>query len=308
MGLHAQNTYLQEGMTMELRGAFTALSTPFKDGEIDESTYRDFIEWQIEQGIDGLVPCGTTGEAATLTHAEQGRIIKICVEQVKGRVPVIAGAGSNSTKEAVELTLLAKEAGADATLQITPYYNKPTTEGLIEHFKAIAAEASMPMVIYNVPGRTGLNLLPENLKRIVDAVPEAIAVKEATGNLNQAAQVIEYCGKDFNLLSGDDFTVLPLLAVGGVGVISVISNIMPKAMSDMCKAFFDKDHDTALDLSLKMAPVNRSMFMETNPIPVKTSLNMMGIFPEASFRLPIVPLLDENKPKLEKVLKDAGLL
>lgn len=293
---------------MNFRGAFTALSTPFKDGQIDEESYRSFIDWQIEQGIDGLVPCGTTGEAATMTHEEQGRIIKICVEQAKGRVPVIAGAGSNSTKEAIELTKLAKEAGADAALQITPYYNKPTTEGLIGHFKAIAAEASMPFVIYNVPGRTGLNLLPSALKRIVDEVPEAVAIKEATGNMNQAARVIERCGKDFKLMSGDDFTVLPLLAVGGCGVISVISNIMPKAMSDMCKAFFDKDLEKALDLSLKMAPVNRAMFLETNPIPVKTSLNMMGVFPAAEFRLPIVPLQEKNRPTLEKVLKDAGIL
>lgn len=243
-----------------------------------------------------------------MTHEEQGRVIKICVEQAKGRVPVIAGAGSNSTKEAIELTKMAKSAGADAALLITPYYNKPTPEGLIAHFKAIAAEASMPFVIYNVPGRTGLNLLPKDLKRIVDEVPEAVAIKEATGNLAQVAQVIEYCGKDFQLLSGDDFTVLPLLSVGGRGVISVISNIMPKAMSDMCTAFLDKDHATALDLSLKMAPVNRAMFIETNPIPVKTSLQMMGIFPTAEFRLPIVPLQAENKPKLEKVLKAAGVL
>ncbi|BDQ36274.1 4-hydroxy-tetrahydrodipicolinate synthase [Pseudodesulfovibrio nedwellii] len=293
---------------MEFRGAYTALSTPFANGEIDETAYRDFIEWQIEQGIDGLVPCGTTGEAATLTHEEQGRVIKICVEQAKGRVQVVAGAGSNSTKEAIALTQMAKDAGADAALQITPYYNKPTPGGLVEHFKAIAAEVSMPFVIYNVPGRTGLNLLPAHLKMIVDAVPETVAVKEATGDLNQAAQVIEQCGKNFNLLSGDDFTVLPLLAVGGVGVISVVSNIMPKAMSDMCKAFFNKDHETALDLSLKMAPVNRAMFMETNPIPVKTSLSIMGIFKDAQFRLPIVPLQDENKPKLKSVLKTAGIL
>jgi len=293
---------------MELRGAFTALSTPFIDGDIDEQTYRDFIEWQIEQGIDGLVPCGTTGEAATMSHQEQGRIIKICVEQAKGRVPVIAGAGSNSTKEAIELTQMAKEAGADAALQITPYYNKPTPDGLVEHFKAIAKAAPMPLVIYNVPGRTGTNCLPATLKRIKDAVPEAIAVKEATGNLCQGAQVIEECGKDFGLFSGDDFTVLPLLAVGGCGVISVTSNIMPKAMSDMVKAFFDKDHDKALDLSLKLAPVNRAMFMETNPIPVKTALSMMGVFNNAQFRLPMVPLQDENKPKLKAVLKTAGLL
>lgn len=293
---------------MEFRGAYTALSTPFKNGEIDEDAYRGFIEWQIEQGIDGLVPCGTTGEAATMTHEEQGRVIRICVEQAKGRVPVIGGAGSNSTKEAVELTKLAKAAGADAALQITPYYNKPTTDGLIGHFKAIAAEAPMPIVVYNVPGRTGLNLLPPDLKRIVDAVPEVIAIKEATADMNQAAQVIECCGKDFKLLSGDDFTVLPLLSVGGCGVISVISNIMPKTMSDMCHAFLNKDHDKAIDLSLKMAPVNRAMFLETNPIPVKTSLNMMGLFPVAEFRLPIVPLCEENRPTLQKVLTEADIL
>lgn len=293
---------------MEFRGAFTALSTPFTNGEIDEESYRNFIDWQIEQGIDGLVPCGTTGEAATLTHEEQGRIISICVDQANGRVPVIAGAGSNSTREAIALTRLAKDAGADAALQITPYYNKPTPGGMVEHFKAIAAEASMPFVIYNVPGRTGLNLLPAHLKMIVDAVPEAVAVKEATGDLNQCAQVIEQCGKSFNLMSGDDFTVLPLLSIGGCGVISVISNIMPAEMAGMCKAFFDKDHDKALDLSLKMAPVNRAMFMETNPIPVKTSLNMMKIFSEASFRLPIVPMQEANKPKLEGILKEAGVL
>ncbi|CCH47779.1 4-hydroxy-tetrahydrodipicolinate synthase [Pseudodesulfovibrio piezophilus] len=293
---------------MELRGAFTALSTPFKNGEIDEPAYREFIEWQIEQGIDGLVPCGTTGEAATMTHAEQGKLISICVDQVKGRVPVIAGAGSNSTKEAIELTLLAKAAGADATLQITPYYNKPTPEGLVEHFKAIASAAPFPMVIYNVPGRTGLNLLPATLKKIIDQVPEAIAVKEATGDMNQAAQVIEKCGKEFQLLSGDDFTVLPLLAVGGCGVISVISNIMPKMMSDMCHAFFAKDFGKALECSLKMAPVNRAMFMETNPIPVKTSLNMMELFPAAEFRLPILPLQEKNRPKLEQVLKKAKVI
>ncbi|WP_243546253.1 4-hydroxy-tetrahydrodipicolinate synthase [Pseudodesulfovibrio tunisiensis] len=293
---------------MELRGALTALSTPFKNGEVDEEAYRAFIEWQIEQGIDGLVPCGTTGEAATLDHDEQGRVIRICVEQAKGRVPVIAGAGSNNTREAVYLTRLAKEAGADGALQITPYYNKPTPDGLIAHFKAISEEVPFPIVVYNVPGRTGLNLLPKDLKRIVDAVPDVIGVKEATGNMIQAAQVVEECGKDFTLLSGDDFTVLPLLSVGGRGVISVVSNIMPGEMAGLCKAWEERDMETALDLSLKLAPVSRAMFMETNPIPVKTALYMKGIFSSEDFRLPLVNLRSENKPKLEKVLKDAGLL
>ncbi|KAB1443763.1 4-hydroxy-tetrahydrodipicolinate synthase [Pseudodesulfovibrio senegalensis] len=289
-------------------GAFTALSTPFRDGAVDEQNYRDFIEWQIEQGIDGLVPCGTTGEAATLSHAEQGQVIRMCVEQAKGRVPVIAGAGSNSTKEAIELTKMAKDAGADAALLITPYYNKPTPEGLIAHFKAIGDEVSMPFVIYNVPGRTSLNLLPKTLKRIKDAVPDVVGIKEATGNLRQCAEVIEECGRDFDMLSGDDFTVLPLLSVGGSGVISVISNIMPADMAGMCKAYVAGDGKKALDLSLKMAPVNRAMFFETNPMPVKTSLYKMGVFKNLEFRLPMVPVTSETDAKLDQVLREANLI
>lgn len=289
-------------------GAFTALSTPFKDGAVDEANYRDFIEWQIENGINGLVPCGTTGEAATLSHAEQGEVIRICVDQAKGRVPVVAGAGSNSTKEAIELTRMAKEAGADGALLITPYYNKPTPAGLVEHFKAIAAEVSMPFIIYNVPGRTALNLLPESLKRIKDAVPEVVGIKEATGNLKQCAEVIEQCGKDFDMLSGDDFTVLPLLSVGGCGVISVISNIMPREMAGLCSAFEKRDMETALDLSLKMAPVNRAMFFETNPMPVKTCLYKMGIFKNLEFRLPMLPVTPETDAKLDAMLKESGLV
>ena len=293
---------------MQFTGAFTALVTPFRNGEVDEEAYRALIEWQIEQGIDGLVPCGTTGEAATLSHAEQGRVIGICVDQVKGRVPVIAGAGSNNTKEAVELTLLAKKAGADAALQITPYYNKPTTQGLIGHYQAISKEASMPIILYNVPGRTGLNLLPENLAKIAKAVPDVKGVKEATGDLKQATDVLEHCGRNFTLLSGDDFTVLPLLSVGGRGVISVIANIMPSAMAGLCRAFREGDMKTAQDLHLKMNPVNRAMFFETNPIPVKTSLALMGVIPAQEFRLPLCQLLPENKTRLEGVLRSVGLI
>lgn len=293
---------------MIFSGAFTALVTPFRDGAIDEDAYRALIEWQIEQGIDGVVPCGTTGEAATMTHDEQGQVIRICVDQVKGRVPVIAGAGSNNTKEAIQLTQLAKDAGADAALQITPYYNKPTPGGLLAHFKAIAAECSIPMVLYNVPGRTGLNCLPATVARIAKEVPEVQAVKEATGNLCQCAEIVEFCGPDFALLSGDDFTVLPLLAVGGSGVISVVSNITPGLMSQMCKAFAAKDTKKALELSLKMAPLSRAMFMETNPIPVKTALACMGVIGRAEFRLPMVPLLDEHLEPLKAILRTAGLI
>ncbi len=292
---------------MSFRGAFTALVTPFKNGAIDEEAYRAFIEWQIEQGIDGVVPCGTTGEAATLTHAEQGQVIGICVDQVKGRVPVIAGAGSNNTKEAIELTRLAKKAGADAALIITPYYNKPTPDGLVAHFKALAAEASMPFIVYNVPGRTGLNLLPKTLARIVKEVPEIVGCKEATGDIKQGAEVIERMGKDFVVLSGDDFTVLPLLSVGGVGTISVTSNVMPGKMSGMIQAFFKRDNARAQALHLEMNPVNRAMFVETNPIPVKTALHLMGKM-GLEFRLPLVPLEPANLASLKESLKASGLI
>ncbi|MBA4357387.1 MAG: 4-hydroxy-tetrahydrodipicolinate synthase [Humidesulfovibrio sp.] len=292
---------------MQLRGAFTALVTPFKNGAVDEEAYRAFIEWQIEQGINGVVPCGTTGEAPTLSHPEQGQVIRICVDQVKGRVPVIAGAGSNSTKEAIELTALAKKAGADAALLITPYYNKPTPDGLVAHFKAIAREASMPFIVYNVPGRTGLNLLPKTLQRIAREVPEVIGCKEATGDIKQGSEVVELMGKDFIVLSGDDFTVLPLLSVGGCGTISVTSNVMPAKMAGMIDAFFKRDIARALALHMEMNPVNRAMFLETNPIPVKAALSLMGkMGPE--IRLPLVPLEPANLTKLTNVLAQSGLI
>lgn len=292
---------------MSFRGAFTALVTPFKNGAVDEEAYRALIEWQIEQGIDGVVPCGTTGEAATLSHAEQGQVIKICVDQVKGRVPVIAGAGSNNTREAIELVAMAKEAGADAALIITPYYNKPSPDGLVAHFKALAAEASMPYVLYNVPGRTGQNVLPKTIARIVKEVPEVVACKEATGDIKQGTELIEACGRDFSVLSGDDFTVLPLLAVGGAGVISVTSNILPGKMSGMCQAFFKGDLARAQALNLELMPLNRAMFIETNPIPVKTGLHLMGKM-GLEFRLPLVPLEAAHLETLTKELKAGGVL
>jgi len=292
---------------MSFRGAFTALVTPFKNGAVDEEAYRAFIEWQIEQGIDGVVPCGTTGEAATLSHAEQGQVIRICVDQVKGRVPVIAGAGSNNTREAIELTLLAKKAGADAALIITPYYNKPTPDGLVGHFKAIAAEASMPFILYNVPGRTGQNVLPRTIARIAKEVPEVIGCKEATGDIKQGAELVEAMARDFVVLSGDDFTVLPLLSVGGVGAISVTSNVLPAKMSGMIQAFFKRDNAKAQALNLEMMPVNRAMFFETNPIPVKTALSLMGKM-GLEFRLPLAPLEPANLARLREALGAAGLI
>ncbi|SNS24711.1 dihydrodipicolinate synthase [Humidesulfovibrio mexicanus] len=292
---------------MSFRGAFTALVTPFKNGAVDEDAYRAFIEWQIEQGIDGVVPCGTTGEAATLSHTEQGQVIKICVDQVKGRVPVIAGAGSNNTREAIELVQLAKDARADAALIITPYYNKPTPDGLVAHFKALAAEASMPFILYNVPGRTGQNVMPKTIARIAKAVPEVIGCKEATGDIKQGTELIEIMGRDFTVLSGDDFTVLPLLAAGGHGTISVTSNVMPAKMSGMIAAFNKRDTARAQALNLEMMPVNRAMFIETNPIPVKTALSLMGkMGPE--FRLPLVPMESAHLEQLKTILKASALI
>lgn len=292
---------------MQFTGAFTALITPFKNGKVDEEAYRAHVEWQIEQGIDGVVPCGTTGESATLSHAEHVQVIKICVDQVKGRVPVLAGAGSNNTTEAIELTRHAKEAKADGALLITPYYNKPTQAGLIAHFAAIAKEVSMPFIVYNVPGRTSVNLLPQTVAALRKQVPEVIGIKEATGNLCQVSEVIEYCGRDFIILSGDDFTVLPTLAIGGHGVISVVSNVAPAMMRKLCKAWRKGDLAKAQRLHYKLSPLNRAMFMETNPIPAKTSLGMMGrITPE--LRLPLVKMSKENDAKLEQILKNSGIL
>ncbi len=292
---------------MQLKGAYSALVTPFSNGTVDEEAYRALIDWQIEKGIDGLVAVGTTGESATLSHDEHQKVIKICVEQAKGKVPVIAGTGGNDTREAIELTKFAKSAGADVSLQVTPYYNKPSQEGLVQHFKAIAKAAPMPQLIYNVPGRTSLNILPSTLARLFKEVPEVIGVKEATGNLRQVSEVVEYCGPDFQVLSGDDFTVLPLLAVGGCGVISVVSNIVPDMMAGMCKAWFEGNIAEAQRLHYAMGPLNRAMFIETNPVPVKIALHLMGkMGPE--LRLPLVGLMPENQAKLEATLKEAKLI
>ncbi len=292
---------------MEIKGALTALVTPFKDGGIDEEAYRAFIEWQIESGIDGVVPCGTTGESATLSHDEHKEVVRICVDQVRKRVPVVAGSGSNNTREAIELTKFAKSAGADAALMITPYYNKPTQDGMVAHFKAIADEVSLPMVVYNVPGRTGTNLLPATLGRMAREIPTVIGVKEATGDMKQASLIVEACGEDFTLLSGDDFTILPFLSLGGKGVISVISNIQPAKTSRMCQACRENDWKTARALHYELAPLNRAMFLESNPIPVKTSLSLMARM-QATLRLPMTPLSADHQQALEAVLKEHGLI
>jgi 4-hydroxy-tetrahydrodipicolinate synthase len=299
--------YKEGEKVMQLAGAITALVTPFKNGKVDEEAYRELIEWQIEQKIDGLVPCGTTGESATLSHAEHERVIEICVEQVKKRVPVLAGAGSNNTTEAISLLRFARKAGADAGLMLTPYYNKPTQEGVFQHFKAIAAEVNLPMIVYNVPGRTGLNVLPSTLARMAREIPTVIATKEASGNIAQISECIELCGQGFTVLSGDDFVALPAMSLGAKGVISVSSNIVPRKTHDLCQAYLDGNISLARKQHFELAPLNRACFIETNPIPVKTALHLMGkIGPE--LRLPLVPLAPGNDQALRKTLREAGLL
>ncbi len=289
-----------------LKGAIVAIVTPFKNGRIDEKALRSLIEFQIKNGTDGIVPCGTTGESATLSYEEHKRVIELTVETVNKRIPVIAGTGSNSTKEAIELTKHAEKAGADAALLITPYYNKPTQEGLYQHFKAIAEEVSIPLLIYNVPSRTGVNILPETVARLAE-LKNIAGIKEATGDLRQVSEVIKLCRKNFAVLSGDDFVTLPMLSVGAKGVISVTSNIIPRDVAQMVDAFFAGDYKKAQELHFKMWEINTAMFLETNPIPVKTALSMMGmITPE--MRLPLAPMSEANLKKLKKVLIDYKLI
>lgn len=288
------------------KGSIVAIVTPFKDGKVDEEVYRELIEFQIEGGTSAIVPCGTTGESATLDIEEHARVIDIAIDAVNKRVPVIAGTGGNSTQEAIELTKHAKEAGADATLQVTPYYNKPSQEGLYQHFATIAKEVPLPQVLYNVPGRTSVNMLPETVARLAK-LPEVVAVKEASGNLGQMVDIIQLAGDNITLLSGDDNLTLPVLAIGGKGVISVVANIVPKDNSEMVKAWEDGEVTKARDLFYKLFPLCQAMFYETNPVPVKTSLALMGKIQEG-MRLPLAPMSEANIERLKKALKDYGII
>ena len=288
-------------------GTITALLTPFKNGTIDEEAFRAHIEWQIEQGVNGVVPCGTTGESATMSHAEHESVIRICVDQVKGRVPVIAGAGSNNTVEAVSLTKFAKSAGADAVLLISPYYNKPTQEGIYQHFKAISDAVAIPMFVYNVPGRTGSNILPSTHARMARELQHVVGCKEATANLVQVSNIIEQCPEDFILLSGDDFTVVPTYSVGGKGVISVVSNIAPGMMSQLTAACERGDYAEARRLHYALEPLNRAMFIESNPIPCKAAASLMGRMTD-EVRLPLCAPSDKTMESLKSVLGTSGLI
>ncbi|MBK7862057.1 MAG: 4-hydroxy-tetrahydrodipicolinate synthase [Archangiaceae bacterium] len=289
-------------------GAMTALATPFKNGQLDEAAYEGLVDYQLANGISGLIPMGTTGEAVTMTAAERTRAIAVCVKRAKGKAKVIAGAGSNSTAECIDSVKAVRELGADAALVVTPYYNKPTQAGLYEHYRAIAkAHPGFPLVAYNVPGRTGVDLLPETVLKLVETVPEVVALKEATGLATRALDIVEKCGERITLLSGDDFTVLPFLACGGKGVISVSSNVAPKLMSDLVAAAKKGDFAGARKVQLEMQALHRLLFVESNPIPVKWALHLMGRFtPE--LRLPLTPMSEGNAAKLREELKRLKLM
>ena len=288
------------------KGSIVAIVTPFREGKVDEEAFRKLIEFQIEGGTSAIVPCGTTGESATLSFEEHNQVIDIALDAVKKRVPVIAGTGGNSTSEAIELTEHAKKAGADATLQVTPYYNKPSQEGLYRHFKAIAEAVPLPQVLYNIPSRTGINMLPETVARLAE-LPEVVAIKEGSGSLGQMAEIIRLAGEKITLLSADDNITLPVLAIGGKGVISVIANIVPREAANMIKAWEEGDVNQARDLYYKLSPLCQAMFYETNPVPVKTSLALMGRIREG-LRLPLAPLSEGNLERLKKALKEYGLI
>ncbi|MCU0608559.1 MAG: 4-hydroxy-tetrahydrodipicolinate synthase [Chitinispirillaceae bacterium] len=290
---------------MNLGGVYIAVVTPFDEkGGVNETALRTHIDFLISKGVAGIVPCGTTGESATLSWEEHNRVVDIALDQAQGRVQVIAGAGSNNTAESLAAARHAKTMGADAILCITPYYNRPTQEGLFQHFRAIATEVDVPIVVYNVPGRTGVNLLPETLERLC-AFPNIVAVKEASGNILQISEIHRRCGDRLTILSGDDPLLLPVLACGGKGVVSVVGNIAPEKLIAMIKAFFDRDFATALALHETLLPLSHAMFIETNPIPVKTAMNMLGMN-AGPFRLPLVPMSESNKKELAAVLTRHG--
>ncbi len=288
------------------KGAFTALVTPFSDGQIDTQALRDHVDFQIEKGIDGLVPCGTTGEASTLSHDEHIEVVRITVEHAAGRVPVIAGSGSNSTAEALELTKRVKETGANAGLMITPYYNKPTQEGLFQHFSTIAEKVDIPIILYNVPGRTGINMLPDTVARLA-AVPNIVGLKDAAADLKQTSYTRQLVPDDFVILSGEDTLVYPLMAVGASGVISVTSNILPGEMAELCRRFLEGNMAGAAELHHRLLPMCDALFVETNPIPVKAALAMMGRI-KNELRLPLVPISDKGAETVRTAITDFGLI
>ena len=289
------------------KGSIVAIVTPFKNGKVDEQKLSDLIEFQIKNSTSGIVPCGTTGESATLSFEEHDRVIEVTIEQVKKRVPVIAGTGSNSTEEAIMLTRHATKAGADASLQVSPYYNRPTQKGLYEHFKAIADSVNIPIILYNIASRTGVNIEPETIARLASDCRNIVAVKEASGSLDQMSRIKSLCEAKFELISGDDSLTLPILSIGGTGIISVVANIVPKDVADLVSEFEKGNLKKAQEIHYKLLPLIRAVFLETNPIPIKTAMGLLGMC-DPQLRLPMCAMLPENLEKLKKAMKDYGLL
>ena len=289
------------------KGSIVAIVTPFKNNKIDEKKLRQLIDFQIKNGSSGIVPCGTTGESATLSFDEHESVIQIAIDQAGKRVPVIAGTGSNSTEEAIMLTKQAASAGADASLQVSPYYNRPTQKGLYEHFKAIANSVDIPIILYNIASRTGVNIEPETIAKLSCDCKNIVGVKEASGNLDQMSRIKQLCGENFDLISGDDGLTLPVLSIGGTGIISVVANIVPKDVAQLVAAFEKGDFKKAKELHYKLLPLIKAVFLETNPIPVKTAMGLLGMC-APDLRLPMCSMSEANLDKLKKVLKDYRLL
>ncbi len=294
-------------MSQAFQGSNVALVTPFRNGKVDEAKLRELVEFHVQHGTDGLVPCGTTGESPGLSHDEHRRVVELVIETAAQRIPVIAGTGSNSTAHTIELTRHAERAGASAALVVNPYYNKPTQEGLYRHFRAVAEAVALPIFVYNIQSRTAVNVETETLARLSRDCRNIVGVKEASGSLDQMSQVIAACGADFIMLSGDDNLTLPLMAIGGRGVISVIANIVPRETAEMTRAALDGDWKRARDLHYKLYPLARAAFLETNPIPIKEAMAMAGMI-EPEFRLPMCRMSDANRERLRAVLKPYGLV
>jgi len=290
----------------DLKGSFTALVTPFENGEVAVSGLKENIEFQIANKTKGLVPCGTTGESPTLTDEEWELVVKTTIETAKGKVFVIPGTGTYDTKKTIKKTIRAKELGANAALLVCPYYNKPTQEGLYRHFAAISSEVDLPIIIYNIPGRTGVNILPKTVERLVKEFPNIIGIKESSGSLDQVSEIIHRCGERISVLSGDDSLTLPILSVGGKGVISVLSNILPKEVAELVESYLAGDVKRAQDLHRKLFPLMRVLFVETNPIPIKTAMNILRL-PAGELRLPLSPPSEENYNLIKRELRNYGL-
>jgi len=285
-------------------GSIVALVTPFKDGAVDHDKLGELVNFHVENGTNAIIPCGTTGESPTLSHREHGEVVDKVIETSGGRIPVIAGTGSNNTSEAINLTRHAKETGADGSLLITPYYNKPTQQGLYEHYKAILEEVDIPIIIYNVPSRTGVSISPETVVRLSE-FKNIVAIKEATGDIDQASQILNLC--DITVLSGDDSLTLPIMSIGGKGVVSVVANILPREVSELASSFLKGDIENSQRLHMSLLPLCKAMFIETNPIPVKTAMKLLGRL-NGEMRLPLCSMSDEHEGQLKKVLVEHGLI